>query len=124
MICPPTATLSGEEKTTNDVFSFITLYGFILVIVTLLLSFDPVSTVTVQSDLGVYETEHGLLTNLTAAISCLSNIGPGFDGIGAYSSFANYNGFSTVILTFTMLIGRLEILPVLILFTPRTWKRT
>lgn len=113
-----------EEKTTNDVFSFITLYGFILVIVTLLLSFDPVSTVTVQSDLGVYETEHGLLTNLTAAISCLSNIGPGFDGIGAYSSFANYNGFSTVILTFTMLIGRLEILPVLILFTPRTWKRT
>ena len=113
-----------EEKTTNDVFSFITLYAFIAALVTLILSFDPVSSVTICSDLGTYEAEHGLFANLTSAISCLSNIGPGFDGVGAYSSFAGYNGFSTVILTLTMLVGRLEILPVLILFTPRTWKRT
>jgi trk system potassium uptake protein TrkH len=113
-----------EEKTTNDVFSFITLYAFIATLVTLILSFDPVSSVTIYSDLGTYEAEHGLFANLTSAISCLSNIGPGFDGVGAYSSFAGYNGFSTVILTLTMLVGRLEILPVFVLFNPRTWKRT
>ncbi len=113
-----------EEKTTNDVFSFITLYGFVLILTTLLLSFDPVSPVTIHSDLGTYTAESGVFSNLSAALSCLSNIGPGFDAVGAYSCFAGYNGFSKVILTITMLIGRLEILPVLILFTPKTWKRT
>ncbi len=115
-----------EEKTTNDVFSFITLYGFVLVLVLLLLTFDPVNgtSVTVLSDLGAYTTEHGFFSNFSAALSCISNIGPGFEAIGPYSSFAGYNWFSTLLLTLTMLLGRLEILPVMILFTPRTWKKT
>jgi trk system potassium uptake protein TrkH len=54
----------------------------------------------------------------------MSNIGPGFEAIGPYASFNNYSYFSKIVLTFTMLIGRLEILPVIILFSPRTWKRT
>lgn len=103
---------SLEEKTTNDVFSFITLYMFILIGSTLILSFDPSS-----------ENEHGFFTNFSASLACISNIGPGFEAVGPYSSFAGYNDFSKIILTFTMLIGRLEIFPILLLFNPRTWKK-
>ncbi len=114
-----------EEKTTNDVFSFITLYLFVLLIVVLVLSFDPVNgtTTVISSDFGQYEVKHDFFTNFSASLSCLSNIGPGFEAIGPYASFAGYSWFSKIILTFTMLIGRLEILPVIILFTPRTWKK-
>ncbi|MBO5286997.1 MAG: TrkH family potassium uptake protein [Clostridia bacterium] len=125
---------SLNEKTTNDVFSFIALYFFIIFGVTLLLSFDPVNgqTFVINSDLGAvanpesgtYTVTHGFFSNLSASIACISNIGPAFEAVGPYSSYAGYNAFSTILLTFTMLIGRLEILPVLILFTPRTWKKT
>ena len=115
-----------EEKTVNDVFSFIVLYLFIALIVMLLLSFDPINgqMVTVQSDAGTYTTEHGLFSNFSSVIACLSNIGPGFDAVGPYSCYAGYSAFSKILLSFTMMIGRLEILPVLILFSPKTYKRT
>jgi trk system potassium uptake protein TrkH len=74
--------------------------------------------------MGTYTVTHDFFTNFSASLSCLSNIGPGFEAIGPYASFAGYSIFSKLVLTFTMLIGRLEILPVMILFTPRTWKRT
>ena len=116
---------SLEEKTTNDVFSFITMYLFLLILSTLILSIDPVngSTIVISSDLGTETVKHGFFSNFSSALSCLSNIGPGFEGIGPYSSFANYSWFSKIVMTLLMLIGRLEILPVLILFTPRTWKK-
>ena len=116
---------SLEEKTTNDVYSFITLYLFVLLISTLLLSLDPVNGTTsiISSDMGVYEVKHDFFTNFSASLSCISNIGPGFEAVGPYASFAGYNAFSKIVLIFTMLIGRLEILPVMILFTPRTWKK-
>ncbi len=104
---------SLEEKTTNDVFSFIALYVFILLGTTLLLSFDPVNDVE----------KHGFFTNFSASLACISNIGPGFEAVGPYASYADFNSFSKIILTFTMLIGRLEIFPVLLLFNPRTWKK-
>jgi len=66
---------------------------------------------------------HGFLSNFSAVVSCLSNIGPGLEAVGPYSSFAMYNGVSKITLTLAMLIGRLEILPVLILFNRRTWKK-
>ena len=80
--------------------------------------------VEIVSENGVpsYVVEHGFATNFTASISCLSNIGPGIEAISPYSSFAGYSDFSTFILSIVMIIGRLEILPVLILFSPRTWK--
>ena len=118
---------SLEEKTKNDVFSFITIYLFVLILVTLILSFDPVNgTVSkpFMTDLGVEAPTHGFSTNFSASLSCISNVGPGFESVGAYSSFAHFSWFSKIVLTLTMLIGRLEILPVLILFTPRTWKKT
>ena len=114
-----------EERTTNDVFSFITLYFFFLVGVVFLLSFDPINGQAVQivSDAGEYTTTHGFFSNFSAAVTCLSNVGPGFEAVGPYSSFAGFSYFSKILLTLTMMIGRLEILPVLILFNPKTWKR-
>ncbi len=114
-----------EEDTVNDVYSFCTLYFFIFIMAMFLLSFDPVcgTYVSVSSDAGEYAAEHGFFTNFSAALTCISNVGPGFEAVGPYANFAGYNAFSTVVLTFTMLIGRLEILPVLILFSPRTWKK-
>ena len=114
-----------DQKTINDVFAFITLYFFILIAVQFLLAFDPVNgqTVTIVSDAGTYSVKHGFFTNFSAALTCISNVGPAFEAVGPYASFAGYSGFSKVILTFTMLLGRLEILPVLILFNRRTWKK-
>ena len=114
-----------EQKTINDVFAFITLYFFIFLAGLFLLSFDGVNGAVVQiaSDAGNYEVEHGFFSNFSAVLTCISNVGPAFEAVGPYSSFAGYNDFSTVILTFIMMLGRLEILPVLILFNKRTWKK-
>lgn len=116
---------SLDEKTINDVFAFITLYFFIFVLVIFLLSFDPAngSTTQIVSDAGTYTVTHGFFTNFSAALTCISNVGPAFEAVGPYASFAGYSAFSKIVLTFTMLLGRLEILPVLILFSPKTWKK-
>lgn len=114
-----------DEKTTTGVFSFISLYLFMLLTVTLILSFDPINgdLIKIVSDGGTYYVKNEFTTNFTAALSCLSNIGPGLEAVGPYSSFAGYSFFSKIILTLTMLIGRLEILPVLILFNHKTWQK-
>jgi len=114
-----------ESKTINDVFAFITLYFFIFLIVQLLLAFDPINgqMVTIVSDAGTYEVQHGFFSNFSASLACISNVGPAFEAVGPYSSYASYSDVSKVILTFLMLMGRLEILPVLILFNKRTWKK-
>lgn len=116
---------SLEEKTINDVFSFITLYFFILVAAVFILSFDPINGEVIQivSDAGTYEVKHDFFSNFSAALACISNIGPGFEAVGAYSSFVGFSPFSKIILTIIMMLGRLEILPVLILFSPKTWTK-
>lgn len=115
-----------EERTTNDVFSFITLYFFFLIGVVFALSFDPINgqTVNIISDGGEYAVTHGFLSNFSATVTCLSNVGPGFEAVGPYGSFAGFSYLSKALLTLTMMIGRLEILPVLILFNPKTWTKT
>ena len=116
-----------EESVINDVFAYLTLYFFLLIIVVLVLSFDPLNgqivEIASENGVGTYAVEHGFTSNFTAALSCLSNIGPGLEAVGPYSSFAGYSDFSTLFLGFVMIIGRLEVLPVLILFSPRTWKK-
>ena len=114
-----------ENKTINDVFAFITLYFFIFLAALFLLAFDPINgqLVSIASDAGSYTVEHGFFSNFSAVLTCISNVGPAFKAVGPYSSFAGYNGFSTIVLTFTMMLGRLEILPVLILFNRRTWTK-
>lgn len=92
----------------------------------MLLCFDPVNgqTVTIVSDAGTYDVTHGIFSNLSSVPACISNVGPAFEAVGPYASYAGFNAFSTVILTFVMLLGRLEILPVLILFHKRTRRKT
>ena len=114
-----------EQKTINDIFGFITLYLFILLATMLLLSFDPVNgqMVTITSDAGTYQVEHGFFSNFSAVLACISNVGPAFEAVGPYASYAGYSNFSLIILNLTMLLGRLEIFPVLILLNRRTWKK-
>ncbi len=114
-----------EPRTINDVFAFITLYSFIFLAVLFLLAFDPANgtMLTIVSDAGTYEVEHGFFTNFSGVLACISNVGPAFEALGPYSCYAHYSDFSLVLLTFTMMLGRLEILPVLILFSRRTWKK-
>ena len=124
----PRAKIEGkslEEKTINDVYSYLTLYFFLLMGVTFLLSFDPIcgQEIAIASDGGDYTVTHGFFSNLSATLACLSNIGPGFEAVGAYANFDAYHDLSKILLTCTMIIGRLEILPVLILFSRKTWKK-
>lgn len=124
----PNAKFEGktlEQKTINDVFAFMTLYFFVFLAALFLLSFDSVNGTVVQiaSDAGNYEVKHGFFSNFSAVLACISNVGPAFEAVGPYSCYAGYNDFSMIILTFTMLLGRLEILPMLILFNKRTWKK-
>ena len=114
-----------EKKTIQDVFSFLTLYFFILFAVVFLLAFDPINgtTTTIVSDAGSYQVTHGFFSNFSSALACISNIGPAMEALGAYASYSAFAPFSKILLCLTMIVGRLEILPVLILFSPKTWKR-
>ena len=62
-------------------------------------------------------------TTFSAALSCFNNIGPGIGAVGPMGSFAEYSGFSKIVLSFAMLLGRLEIYPLLIALTPSTWTK-
>lgn len=64
-----------------------------------------------------------MVTTITSVITCLNNIGPGFGMIGPNGNFAEFSNFSKLILSLNMLIGRLEIFPVLMLFSPAVWRR-
>ena len=62
-------------------------------------------------------------TNFTAVLTTLNNVGPGLAGVGPVENFSAYSWFSKLVLSLDMLLGRLEILPLLMLFTPRTWRK-
>ena len=63
-----------------------------------------------------------LMTNFSAVLACFNNIGPGFDAVGPTMNFGAFSGLSKVTLIINMLAGRLEIFPILVLFSPRTWR--
>ena len=103
-------TLDGtpvEESTLNAVFVFFLLYLLLLAAVSAIVALDQVS----------------LTTSFTAALACLSNIGPGLDAVGPAGNFAALSGLSKLSLTFAMLAGRLELFPILILLSPSAWRR-
>ena len=62
-------------------------------------------------------------TNFSAVASCFNNIGPGFELVGATQNFSIYSDLSKIILSLDMLLGRLEIFPLLLLLSPDTWSR-
>ncbi len=96
-----------NEKIMSNTTSYLFIYIFIIVASTLLISVDGFS----------------IETNLTAVLSCFNNIGPGLDGVGPASNFADFGIFSKIILTLNMLAGRLEIFPIILLFKAEAWKR-
>ena len=62
------------------------------------------------------------VTAFTAVLTTLSNVGPGLNGVGPTENFAAFSPLSKWLLSLTMLVGRLEIFPILILFSKRTWR--
>lgn len=96
-----------EHETVRSVNVFIVSYLVILFGSILLISLD----------------EYSFTTNVTAVISAINNIGPGLDAVGPTQNFSIYSPFSKIVLSLNMLIGRLEIFPILILFSPYTWKK-
>jgi len=79
--------------------------------------------ITVLSTLVISLDNFSLTTNLSAVIACFNNIGPGFEMVGATGNYSAFSDFSKIVLIFDMLAGRLEIFPILVLFSRRTWKR-
>lgn len=64
-----------------------------------------------------------LVTTFTALASCINNIGPGLEMVGPMGNFAAFSPAAKLLLSFDMLVGRLEIFPMLLLFAPSIWKR-
>ena len=60
-------------------------------------------------------------TNVTAIIACINNTGPGFSLVGPMGNYSCFNDFGKILLSCLMLIGRLEIYPILLLFMPKVW---
>ena len=89
-----------SKETISSVSSYLGLYFLTGLVLFLILSFEPM----------------GFETNFSAVAACFNNIGPGFGGVGPAASFAEYSDFSKIVLSFAMLLGRLEIYPVLLSF--------
>lgn len=96
-----------ENPVLSSVATYLALYIVCFVAVFLVLSIEP------------FEFE----TNLSAAVSCFNNVGPGFGAVGPVSSYAEYSPFSKIVLSLAMLFGRLEIYPLLFTLSPSTWTK-
>lgn len=96
-----------DPQEVKSVHSYFAIYLSVIIAVFLLISFEP----------------FGMETNLSAAVSCVNNIGPGFQLVGPAANYAAYSGFSKLVLSLAMLLGRLEIFPMLLLFSPQLWSR-
>jgi trk system potassium uptake protein TrkH len=64
-----------------------------------------------------------VLTAFTAVVACINNTGPGLNQVGPAANYAGLNDFETWVCTFAMLIGRLELMSVLVLFTSTFWRK-
>jgi trk system potassium uptake protein TrkH len=96
-----------DHETVRSVNTYMVAYVMIFVFSLVFISFD----------------NHDLITNFTAITASLNNIGPGLDMVGPSSNFGFFSVLSKIVLIFDMLAGRLELFPMLLLFTPATWKK-
>jgi trk system potassium uptake protein TrkH len=95
-----------EEDTIRATQSFLAAYLFVMLISVALVSLN---SFTVE-------------TTVTSVVACLNNIGPGLDVVGPMGHYADFSGLSKLVLAADMLIGRLEIYPILMLFAPAVWR--
>lgn len=91
----------------HGVHSYLGIYIFLIMVSTLVVSLD----------------NRDFTTTFTSVVSCFNNIGPGIGGVGPMENFSFFSDFSKLVLSMDMLLGRLECLPMLILFVPSVWKK-
>ena len=63
-------------------------------------------------------------TTLTAVITCMNNVGPGLEAVGPTCNFSAFSVLSKLVLSFAMVLGRLEMYPILVLFSRSAWRRS
>ena len=96
-----------DGATIKSLSSYFAIYIVCMLAIFLVLSFEP--------------APFDLETNLSASIACFNNIGPGFGLVGPAANFAAYSPLSKIVLSLAMLLGRLEIYPLLLTLSPSTW---
>nr|MCR5100025.1 TrkH family potassium uptake protein [Butyrivibrio sp.] len=96
-----------EGTTVKSVSAYLGIYVLIYVVSLLIISLDGFD----------YET------NFTAVAATLNNVGPGLGMVGPMGNYSEFSVLSKIVLMFDMLAGRLELLPIMILLSPRTWKK-
>jgi len=97
-----------EEDSLRSVHIFFAAYMFIILLATLVVAMDNFT----------------FGTTFTAVVSCINNIGPGLETVGPMGNFSGFSFLSKFVLSLCMIIGRLEILPVLVLFSRNAWKKS
>ncbi len=96
-----------EHDVVRSVNVYMVCYVLVFAVSMLILSFDNLD----------------LITNFTAVASAVNNVGPGLELVGPSSNFSIFSDPTKIILIFDMLAGRLELFPILLLFSPNTWKK-
>ena len=102
--------IDGEvvpDETIRSATSYLSFYLAFTIVCTALIALDGYS----------------LETNVTAALSCVNNVGPAWGDIGTMGNFSGFSNLSTFVLTLTMLFGRLEFVPMIVFFSPFAWKK-
>lgn len=94
-----------QQSVVTNIVNFIFLYIAVLFVGTLLIAVDG----------------KDLVTSFTAVLTCLSNVGPGFNGVGPTMNFSGFSDYATFVLSILMIAGRLELFTLLVLFSPRYW---
>ena len=97
-----------EESVVQSATAYVVLYFVLFAGVFLVLCLEP-----------AFDLE----TNLSATAACINNIGPGFGAVGPTGSYADYSALSKIALSFAMLLGRLEIYPLVLTLLPGTWTK-
>ena len=95
-----------DEKVLANTNAYLAAYVIILFISFMVVSLDGFSTGT----------------NFSAILCCFNNIGPGLEAVGPTCNFSGFSVLSKLVMIFDMLLGRLEIFPLLVLFSPQTWR--
>ena len=95
------------DRNLRGVHLFLTVYILVFTVSFLLLSLE----------------QFDLVTTFTALAACINNIGPGLEVVGPMGNFSAFSPWSKLLLSFDMLVGRLEIFPMLLLCAPSIWKR-
>ena len=96
-----------DERTLTGVSSYFAIYIACFAVIFIILCFEPL----------------GFETNFSATAACFNNVGPGFAAVGPSMNFSVYSDISTFVLSVAMLLGRLEIFPLILAASLSTWKK-